>query len=290
MHDQKRVAAIHDISCLGKCSLTVALPVISAMGIEVSAIPTAILSTHTGGFTDYTFRDLTDDILPIARHWRGLHVRFDAIYTGYLGSFRQVGLVLETFDALKSPETLIVVDPVMADNGRLYAHFPPDFPSGMRKLCAAADLIIPNLTEAALLLDEPYVEGPYAMGYVEGLLARLAALGPRMVILTGVWFDENALGAACLDAATGRVSVRLAPREPGYYHGTGDLFASAVTGALTGGFDLDRAVGLAVDFTAGAIRRTRDAGTDPRFGVNFEAELGALAEAVSGLRRDPELS
>ncbi len=280
MLQQKRVAAIHDISCFGKCSLTVALPVISAMGVEVSAIPTAVLSTHTGGFTGYTFRDLTEDILPIVRHWQTLNLHFDAIYTGYLGSFEQIDIVRESFRALKSDDTLLAVDPVMADNGKLYAHFPKDFPAGMRKLCAEADVIVPNLTEAALLLDEPYVEGPYDRGYIEGLMMRLSQMGPRRVVLTGVWFDENTLGAASYDRDTGAFGVSLAPRIEGYYHGTGDVFASVLVGSLLNGCGLEQAVELAVNFTAASIRRTRDAGTDIRFGVNFEAGLSALAEEV----------
>ena len=277
MSVQKRVAAIHDISCFGKCSLTVALPVISAMGVEVSAIPTAILSTHTGGFTGYTFRDLTEDILPVVRHWQSLNLRFDAIYTGYLGSFEQIDIVREAFRALKGPDTLIAVDPVMADNGKLYAHFPKDFPEGMRSLCVEADVIVPNLTEAALLLGEPYKEGPYDRGYIEGLLKRLSALGPRRVVLTGVWFDGEKLGAASYDRETGETAISLAPRIEGYYHGTGDVFGSVLVGALLSDLSLPQAVALAVDFTAASIRRTRDAGTDIRFGVNFEAGLPALA-------------
>ncbi len=279
MGGPKRVVAIHDISCLGKCSLTVALPVISAMGIEVCPIPTAILSTHTG-FPGATYRDLTDDILPVARHWQALGAGCDAVYTGYMGSLRQIDRVLEAIGTLKSPGTRVVVDPVMADDGRLYARIPPDFPAGMRKLAAAADLILPNRTEAALLLDEPFEDGPCDMDRLFALLARLAALGPRMVVLTGVWFDGDALGAAYFDAASGRAGVRLAARVEGRYHGTGDLFASVLTGALTAGAGLARAVDLATDFTARAIRRTRDAGTDPRFGVAFEAELPALARAL----------
>ena len=278
MSAQKRVAAIHDISCFGKCSLTVALPVISAMGVEVSAIPTAVLSTHTGGFTGYTFRDLTEDILPVVRHWQSLNLRFDAIYTGYLGSFEQIDIVREAFRALKGPDTLIAVDPVMADNGKLYAHFPKDFPEGMRKLCAEADVIVPNLTEAALLLGEPYAEGPYERGTIEGLLKRLSALGPRRVVLTGVWFDDEKLGAASFDRETGETSFSLAPRIDGYYHGTGDVFASVLVGGLLSDLSLPQAVALAVDFTAASIRRTRDASSDIRFGVNFEAGLPALAQ------------
>ena len=143
---QKRAAAIHDISCFGKCSLTVAIPVLSAAGIETCPIPTAMLSTHTGGFTNIHIRDLTDDVMPVAEHWKSLDLRFDAIYTGYLGSFRQLDIVSDFFDKFKSEGTTIIVDPVMADNGRLYGGITDDFPAGMRKLCEKADIITPNLT------------------------------------------------------------------------------------------------------------------------------------------------
>ncbi|MDD3035442.1 MAG: pyridoxamine kinase [Eubacteriales bacterium] len=206
MLKQKRVAAIHDISCFGKCSLTVALPIISAAGIEVSAIPTAVLSTHTGGFSGYTYRDLTDDILPIIDHWQSLNLSFDAVYTGFLGSFEQIDIVSGIFDRLKKPDNLIIVDPVMADNGCLYSIFPDNFPAGMRKLCEKADVIVPNITEAALLLEEPFMEGPYTQSYIEDLLFRLAALGPKKVILTGVYFEDTQLGAVSYDDHSKKVS------------------------------------------------------------------------------------
>ena len=140
------------------------------VGVETSILPTAVLSTHTGGFTGYTYRDLTEDILPIADHWESLGLAFDALYTGYLGSFRQIELVLELFRRFKGKETLALVDPAMADNGKLYGGFAAEFPKEMRKLCAKADIIVPNLTEAAFMLDEPYVEGPYTQAYIEGML------------------------------------------------------------------------------------------------------------------------
>ncbi len=270
MKHQKRTMAVHDISCFGKCSLTVALPILSAAGIETSVIPTAVLSTHTGGFTGYTFRDLTDDIPAIARHWKSLRLTFDAVYTGYLGSPRQLKIVSDLIDEFRGPETLVCVDPVMADNGRLYPAFGPDFPAGMAKLCSKADLIVPNLTEAALLLGEKYREGPYRKEEIENLLRRLSALGPRRAVLTGVWFRPGKLGCAAYDAADGKTSYAMADKIPGFYHGTGDIFASALLGALLNGLPLDKAAQSAVDFTSGAIRRTFEAGTDSRFGVDFE--------------------
>ncbi|HNX29654.1 MAG TPA: pyridoxamine kinase [Syntrophomonadaceae bacterium] len=280
MRKQKRVAAIHDISCFGKCSLTVALPIISAAGIEVSAIPTAVLSTHTGGISGWTYRDLTEDILPIIDHWQSLDLEFDAIYTGFLGSFKQIEIVAEIFDRLKTPDNIIVVDPVMADNGQLYKLFPPDFPAGMKKLCTKADIIIPNITEAVLMLDEPYPEGPYTPAYIEDLLKKLAGLGARQIVLTGVYFDKHQLGAASYDRTTGEISYAFADWIEGYFHGTGDVFASALTAALLKDINIARAVEIAVDFTVGSIARTKTAGTDIRFGVNFEEGLPRLLEQL----------
>ncbi len=273
MAKQKRALAIHDISCFGKCSLTVALPILSAAGIETSVIPTAVLSTHTGGFTGYTFRDLTGDIPAIAGHWKALGLTFDAIYTGYLASFEQIAVVSELIDDFRGPDTLVCVDPVMADNGSLYPAFGPDFPRGMARLCRKADLIVPNLTEAALLLGEPYREGPYPEKYIRSVLRRLAAFGPSRTVLTGVWSDRNKLGCASFDAPAGEIRFAKTDRIAGSYHGTGDVFASALLGALLNGFPLEKSAQIAADFTAGSIRRTHEAKTDVRFGVNFEAGL-----------------
>ena len=273
MRLQKRIAAIHDISCLGKCSLTVALPIISAAGIETSVIPTAVLSTHTGGFTGYTFRDLTEDIAPIAAHWKSLDIGFDAIYTGYLGSIEQVEIVAEVIKSLRGEDTLLVVDPVMADDGKLYVSFPPEFPEEMKKLCRMADVIVPNMTEAALLLNRKYKKGPYAKEYVEEILKALAELGPKKIVLTGVCFDDTRLGAASYDVESGSIEYAFENTVPGLYHGTGDVFASALVSGLVKGKTLEQSCRLAVSFTAKSIERTKAAGTPAHFGVNFEEEL-----------------
>ncbi len=280
MLKQKRVAAIHDISCFGKCSLTVALPIISAAGVECSVIPTAVLSTHTGGFTGFTYRDLTTDVQPIADHWKTLDIEFDSIYTGYLGSFEQLELVSTFFDDFKNDHSLILVDPVMADNGVLYQSFPKTFPNGMKKLCSKADVIVPNITEAVLMLNEEYKEGPYTKEYIENLLKKLAKIGPKQVVLTGVYFDDTALGAATYDSETGVISYALAPRVEGYYHGTGDIFGSALLSGLLNDIPLAKAAQIAVDFTVKSIAWTKEAGTDLRFGVNFETNIPSFTQAL----------
>lgn len=277
----KRAAAIHDLSGVGKCSLTVILPILSAAGIECAALPTAVLSTHTGGFGEVVCRDLTEDMLPIARHWRREHIGFDALYSGYLASYQQIGLVRETFGLLRGSRTLVMVDPVMGDDGRLYSLYIPEMARGMADLCACADIIVPNLTEAAILLGRDY-RPRLTPEETEETLRALSRLGPRRVVLTGVHFREGELGAACYDAGIDRMEYEAGPAVPGRFHGTGDVFASVLLAGLLHGNSLAGAVRLAVSFTAESIRRTADAGTDPRFGVRFEPGLPGLAERING--------
>jgi pyridoxine kinase len=243
-------------------------------------MPTAVLSTHTGGFKGYTYRDLTDDLIPILEHWKTLDLSFDSIYTGFLGSFEQIEIVSKIIDELKKKDTLIVVDPVMADNGELYTIFGKDFPNGMRKLCEKADVIIPNITEAVLLLNEEYVKGPSTKEYIEGMLKRLGKINSKKVILTGVYFNSGHLGAAAYDSKTNEIRYSFHDLIPGYYHGTGDVFGSAVVSALINGSSLTIANEIAVEFTAESIMRTKEAGTDIRFGVNFEEGLGKLIRTI----------
>lgn len=271
---QKRIAAIHDISCFGKCSLTVALPLISATGIEVAAIPTAILSTHTGGFSGYTFRDLTDDILPVAQHWQKQGIAVDAVYTGYLGSKEQVEIVRDCIDLIKKDGAPIIVDPVMADHGRLYGGFPDDFPKEMRKLCQHADIITPNITEAVFMLGLPYKEGPYDEQYITEILEGLSKITNSKIVLTGVWFDERRVGAACYD--NGKTDYAFSERIEKSYHGTGDVFASTLVAAIMNGRSLKAATEIAVNFTFNCIKRTYRDHPEMNYSVNFEAEIPSL--------------
>lgn len=273
----KKVVTIQDISCFGKCSLTVALPVISAMGIETAVIPTAVLSTHTGGFTGYTFHDLTNDIPDIAAHWKSLGLRFNAIYTGYLGSKEQVRIVSDFFDDFGTDDNFIVVDPAMADGGKLYAGFTDDFVTEMKKLCTKADYIIPNMTEAALLLGVPYTED-YDRAYVEDILKNLAALGCPAPVLTGVHFDSEKQGAAAYDSRTGEFFYSFRDNVDRTIHGTGDIFSSVFTGAVTLGMPLQKAIDIAVNYTADCIEASMDCFDDVWYGSCFELCLGKLIE------------
>ncbi len=277
---QKRVAAIHDISGFGRCSLTVALPIISAVGIEVAVMPTAVLSSHTGGLEGYTYRDLTEDLKPFAAHWKKLNLAVDAIYSGFLGSIEQVAIVEDFIDDFKSQNTLVLVDPAMADSGRMYSVFDKNFALEMRSLCAMADIICPNMTEAAFLLEEDYVPGPYKKDYVERLLKKLGDMGPKEVVLTGVMFDKDHLGAATYDRVSGEISYAFSDIMEGTFHGTGDVFASAMLAAHLKGKTLADSVQIAVEYTIQSIKRTLAAGTDLRYGVNFEAGIGKLIDEI----------
>lgn len=270
---QPRVAAIHDVSGFGKCSLTVALPILSAAGIETSVMPTAVLSTHTGGFAGFTYRDLTPDLAPFAAHWKSLNIAFDAIYTGFLGSFEQLNIVSRFFEDFKSEGNLVLVDPVMADHGQLYSLFDMEFVKGMNRLCQKADILVPNITEACLLTGMKYEEGPYSTEFITKLIERLVEIGPQKVVLTGVYFDNEKLGVATFDARASKIEFVMGQKIPGFYHGTGDVFASALLSGLLNGFKLKDAAQIAVNFTTESIQRTYKAQTDVRFGVNFEQSI-----------------
>ena len=274
----KRIVSIQDVSCLGKCSLTVALPIISAMGVECSIVPTAVLSTHTM-FSGFTCKDLTDQIEPIAAHWKESGLGFDAVYTGYLASAEQIDYVCAFFDAFRREGSLIVVDPVMADNGKLYPAFGPDFPAQMARVCAKADLILPNLTEASLLTGLPY-RTEHDEVYIKEMLQALATLGPRYVALTGVSFEKGRLGVMYYDKETGTFGSYFNEHLPASFHGTGDVFASTCVGGLMNGLSLGDALSLAADYTVECIRLTLQAPDARWYGVNFEEAIPYLVDRL----------
>ena len=279
----KRIASIQDISCLGRCSLTVALPVISAMGVECAIVPTAVLSAHTA-FPGFVSRDLTDQLPAIAAHWQQQNVHFDALYTGYIASVPQVQQVLDFFGAVKSPDTLLIVDPAMADHGKLYSGFGGDFPAAMARVVAQADVALPNVTEACLLTGTPYRED-VDEDFARTLLQRVASLGVKQVVLTGVSFAPDRLGAMGYDSRTGTYFTAQGRRVPASFHGTGDIFAATVTGGLMRGMTLERASALAVEFVLACIDATT---RDPHagwYGVEFEKALPLLCRRVQELAK-----
>lgn len=275
----KKTVTIQDISCYGKCSLTVALPVISAMGIETAVIPTAVLSTHTGGFTGYTFRDLTGDIPEISRHWRSLNIKFDSVYTGYLGSMEQINIVSDFFDDFRTDDNFIVVDPVLADNGKFYAGFNEDFAEKMACLCSKADYILPNMTEASFMLKIPYTEN-YDRAYIEDILRKLAGLGCKIPVLTGVHFDDKEQGAVAYDSESDKFFYSFSDNIARSVHGTGDIFASVFTGAVTLGKDIQTSLDIAVNYTVECIKATIPHFDEMWYGSCFELCLRKLIDMI----------
>ncbi|MBQ8588424.1 MAG: pyridoxamine kinase [Clostridia bacterium] len=276
---QKRLATVQDISCLGKCSLTAAISVISAFGMEAVVLPTAVLSTHTGAdFSDYTFRDLTEEMPGIINHWHNMVVRFDALYSGYLGSIHQLDIVEKFFTDFKTKDNLIFVDPVMGDDGRLYSGFDMSFAKRMYSLCSHADVICPNVTEAALLTGSEYRES-HDIDYVRTLAHKLTSTGAKTVIVTGLTVG-NSFGALCLDTSTGREYTYYREKIPGCYYGTGDLFASVLCCSLTMGMPMEEALKLAIDFVYQSILSTQDELQKYKYGVKFEQNLGLITDYV----------
>ncbi|MCE5343981.1 MAG: pyridoxamine kinase [Eubacteriales bacterium] len=283
---QKRALAIHDISCVGRCSLTVALPILSAAGVNTAVVPTALLSTHTGEFTGYTHLDLSDQLLPIANHLATLGLHFDAFYTGYLAGTGQIDRVLAMIDLLCDAGTHIFVDPAFADHGKLYSLLESNMPVKMRALCARARTIVPNLTEAALLLGVPYRAAGYDESYVLKLARGLAELGPESVVITDVSLNEAQSGIAVYSRAEDAMQLMFRPKLPGVFHGTGDVFASFLLSALLGGLSLTEAADLALSCTHESIRLTLEGGEALRYGVQFERVLPRLIDALQNKPQD----
>lgn len=275
-----KVMTIQDISCYGQCSLTVALPIISACGIETVILPSAVLSTHTGGFSGYTFRDLTEDIPQIMKHWQKENISFECIYTGYLGSRTQIEYVKELFANVLKDGGLKIVDPAMADNGKLYYGFDEAFARDMAKLCGQADIILPNITEACFMCGKPYMAGHHTKEYIGDLLDALAKLGAKKIVLKGISYKESQLGVVVYDTETGEKKEHFNPRAAKSSHGTGDCYAAVLTGAIMQGKSLYDAASLAADFVVEALRLTQD-DDNHRYGVKFEKALPMLVNALN---------
>ena len=270
----KKLLTIQDISCVGQCSTTVALPLVSACGVECAILPSAVLSNHTGGFKSWTFADLTPELTNVERKWLELGITFDAFYTGYVCE-SQIDPILSIMSSCAAKGALRIVDPAMADNGKLYAGFADDFPTKMARLCNGADYILPNLTEAAFLVgDQPKLEG-YTREEIERLIAKLHGIGAKNVVLTGVSFDPDLLGSAVSDGST--VAYDFNPRLKRMSHGTGDVYASVFAGALLRGRSALEAAALAADIVCESIRHTED---DHWYGVSFERAIPLLVNTL----------
>ena len=278
MNRVPKVVTVQDLSGLGRCSLTVALPVLSVMGAQCCPLTTAVLSAHTAfpAPEASAFQDLSEAMEQTILHWQALQMSFDAIYSGFLGSARQIGILRNLIDTFRGPDTLLLVDPVMGDHGRVYRTYTPEMCRALGQLAAHADIITPNLTEAAILLGERYQAVPTARAGVEKWLRRLSLEGRRSVVITGISFAAGVVGAGCFDRRSGEIHFAMSHREERDFSGTGDLFASVLLGAILRGEQLADATALAVDFVQHCISHTLRVGTPMIEGVQFEAILRDL--------------
>ena len=270
--EYKRILTIQDISCVGQCSMTVALPVLSACGQETCILPSAVLSTHTGGFSMPAVQNLTELLPRVQAHWQKEAIVFDAVYTGYLGSIGLIACTEDIISSVTAPGGKIIVDPAMADHGKLYRGFDSDYVEAMSGLCRKADVVIPNLTEACMLTGCAYRED-YDEAYVIHVVGKLHGMGIPCVVLTGV--GEQAGETGVLISGPEGVHAYRHPKVARGYHGTGDLFAAAFVGSWMGGKPMTEAAEIAADFVCEAIRSTAD---DPShwYGVKFETALPYL--------------
>jgi len=273
----KKILTIQDISCVGQCSLTVALPILSACGLETCILPSAVLSTHTAGFSGFTFRDLTDDMPAIQAHWQKEGIKFKAIYTGYLGSVKQVGYVRDILNTMGTDDCVRIVDPAMADNGKLYSIFNDEYVAAMRGLCASADILVPNITEACFLTETAYRE-TYDESYVRVLLDKLAGLGVSTIVLTGVGYASGKTGVVVYE--NGAIRYYEHDKVSKGCHGTGDIYASAFTGALMNDKDIFEAARIAADYTVKCIVNTQG-DKDHWYGAKFETALRDLMDMLA---------
>ena len=272
----KKILTIQDISCVGQCSLTVALPILSACGVETCVLPSAVLSTHTAGFTGFTVRDLSDDMPAIKNHWLKEGIRFDAIYTGYLGSTQQIGYVADIFAETAAEGCVKVVDPAMADNGKLYPAFDQVYVEGMKGLCAKADYVVPNITEACFLADVEY-RTEYDRAYIDLLLEKLTAIGCKNIILTCVSYAPGKTGIVVME--NGNYAYYEHEMLPNSCHGTGDIYASAFVGAYVRGKSAYDAAAIAANYTMECIRYTATL-DNHWYGAAFEPVLGKLIDSL----------
>lgn len=276
MTSYKRILTIQDISCVGQCSLTVALPILSACGLETAILPSAVLSTHTAGFSGYTFRDLTDDMPAIKDHWVKEGIKFDAVYTGYLGSTQQIDYVIDIAKDTNKEDALLIVDPAMADHGTLYPGFDSEFVEAMKGLCGKADYVLPNITEAAFLTGMEYKE-KYDREYIDEILTKLTDLGCKNIIFTGISYQEGKTGVVVYE--DGNYSYYEHDFLPNSCHGTGDIYASAFVGSLVQGKSAYDAAKIAADYTVECIKATAEE-ENHWYGAKFEPVLGKLIEML----------
>ena len=278
---QKRLVTIQDISCFGKCSVTAALPVISALGTEAVVLPTAVLSTHTGEFSDYTFHPLHDEFQRISDHWEKLGIEFDAIYVGYIGSDKLIQAVSDFIDRFAKKDTVVFIDPAMADNGKFYSGLGEDYAQRLKELCRKAHIISPNMTEAMILSGHSpadYKEG----GNIKEIARTLSNICDN-VIITGV-HNDDIISTVAYNKATDNFTRADKPMYDGVFYGSGDLFSSAFMGMYINGATLEDATKNASDFVNDCILKTLDEREKYWYGLKFEQSLGILTEYYKELK------
>lgn len=279
----KRVLTLQDISCVGQCSITVALPIISACGVETIILPSAVLSTHTGGFAHPAVRDLTEDIPGIMNHWVSENQKFDCLYTGYLASSTQIEYVSDLYKNVINEDGLLIVDPAMADNGKLYSGFDDDFVKAMAKLCGKADIILPNITEAAFMTGNELRLDNHDEEYISLLLSSLGKLGCKKIVLKGIRYEEGKIGVAIYEPSNDSIDYYFTERVAKSSHGTGDCYAAALTGSLMQGRELKEAAAIAANFVVECIKKTMD-DESHWYGVKFEKALPLLVNELNKLK------
>lgn len=279
MEKQKKIALINDISCIGRCSLTVAMPIISACGFEAVPLPTGVFSAHTE-FEGFVCADLTDKMQSITDHWKQLNTRFDGICTGYIATKEQADIVKRFLIDFKKSDTFCVVDPVMGDNGAFYKRIDEDFVNEMRFFCSMADVIVPNVTEAEMLAGIECTKPPYSIDHIKEVMLKLCNIGAPKIVITGVETQDNQIGCAVYDSFTKKANMFFTPKADGRFPGSGDVFTATLTAALMNGKDFFDAVQIAMGYTCECVEKTAESGSDRKFGLAFEPLLGKLIKAV----------
>ena len=278
MNETIKILTIQDISCYGQCSITVALPIVSAFGIETAILPSAVLSTHTAGFTDFTVRDLTEDLPEIRKHWEKEEIYFDAIYTGFIASIEQLDYIKKIIDSRLKPGGLVFVDPAMADHGEFYNGFDQEFADKMGELCKLGDFVLPNTTEACFLLHKPWKEEFSRQEMLE-MANELSQFTKKHVILKGDTNEENKLGMIVLDKDDSSIDIVYNERIDYVSHGTGDVFASAFVGSTMIGKSPSQSAKIAGEFTKRAIEKTVG-DENHAYGVKFEQVILDLLDLI----------
>lgn len=270
---QKKALVIQDISAIGRVSMMAALPILSGAGIHTSCLPTALLSTHSGEFKNFSFLDLTDEMDRILAHWKKEKITFDAVQTGYLGSPKQIAAVAEAMKFVH-PDGLRILDPVMADHGKLYSGISEAMVDAMRSLCRHANILLPNLTEASLLVGEKYEDRHDDVGYIREMLWKLyEKIGAEKIVLTGVSSRKGYYGAVCFDAKEKSTAYFEQKKVDDHFYGTGDIFASVLSAGLLNDKSLGESTDIATEFTQRTIRMSAEQNLPRRFGVCFEKNI-----------------